>query len=89
MKTKLLKKLRHTVRNVIDIISVTTTSSAFSEEYISGMSYSYTGKEYRDLFSIGNTENEVRQKACHIWFLNNIEQIKKKYRKYTRKYRLL
>ena len=87
MKAKLLKKLRNTGRNVIDILSVTTTSCAFSGKIITGMSYSYTGDEYRGLFSYGDTEEEVRAKACNIWLSQNIERLRIKYKKYTRKYR--
>ena len=88
MKAKLLKRLRNTGRNVIDILSVTTSSSAFSGKSITGMSYSFTGDEYRGLFSFGDTEEDVREKACNIWLSQNIERLRIKYKKYTRKYRL-
>ena len=87
MKTNLLKRIRYTGRNIIDISSVTTTSS-YSGKSITGMSYSYTGGEYKGLFSYGNTEEEVREKACNIWLSLNIERIRKRYKKYTRKYQL-
>jgi hypothetical protein len=87
MKAKLLKRLRNTGRNVIDVLSVTTTTS-FSGKSITGMSYSYTGDEYKGLFSFGDTEEEVKEKACNIWLSQNIERLRIKYRKYTRKYRL-
>lgn len=88
MKAKLLKRLRNTGRNAIDVLSVTTTSS-FGSKSITGMSYSYTGDEYKGLFSYGETEGEVREKACNIWLSHNIERLRIKYKKYTRKYRLL
>jgi hypothetical protein len=88
MKAKLLKRLRNTGRNVIDVLSITTTSSAFSGKTITGMSYSYTGDEYRGLFSFGNTEQEVKEKACNIWLSQNIKRLRMKYKKYTRKYHL-
>jgi hypothetical protein len=62
MKAKLLKRLRNTGRNVIDVLSVTTTSSAFSGKTITGMSYSYTGDEYKGLFSFGDTEEKAKEK---------------------------
>ncbi|MFV0501702.1 MAG: hypothetical protein ACK5MH_08960 [Bacteroidales bacterium] len=31
---------------------------------------------------------EVRDKACKIWFKLNISYIRKRYKKYTRKYKL-
>lgn len=88
MKTKLLKKIRRKGRNTIEVLSITTTSSAFLGKMITGMSYSYMGAEYRNLFSLGDTEDEVREKACNIWIEHNIDRLRKKYRKYARRYRL-
>lgn len=48
------------------------------------MSYSFSGGEYRGLFKIGDTEQDVRNKACKIWIENNIEHIRIKYKKYKR-----
>ena len=66
MKVKLLKKLRRKGMKQIDILSVTREYS-FGGSCIVGMSYSYTGEEYSGLFSIGNTEDDVRCKAMKIY----------------------
>ena len=89
MKAKLLRKLRSKGGNVIEVLSVTTTSSAFNEDTVTGMSYSFTGDEYSDLFHYGCTEKDVKEKACKIWLNLNIERIRIKYRKYTRKFHQL
>jgi hypothetical protein len=51
-----------------------------------GMSYSYTGNKYRGLFSFGDTEAEVREKACAIWLRSNIRDIRRRFAKKSRKY---
>lgn len=79
MKVKLLKRLRRIGRGMVSIISITRTGNT-----ITGMSYSYSGKEYSDLFELGNTEEEVREKASKIYLQTNIELIRRKYRKYKR-----
>lgn len=88
MKAKLLKELRNTGRNEIEVLSMEITHSAFSGERITGMSYAFTDDKYRGLFSYGDTEEKVREKACNIWLSENIERIRIRYKKYTRKYHL-
>lgn len=87
MKTKLLKKLREVGRSQINIYSVTRTTT-WRGEYITGMSYGYNDDAYKGLFTFGDTEDEVRNRAMKIYFENNMEYIRHKYRKYSRKYKL-
>jgi len=87
MKTKLLKKLRAIGRNQITIYSVTTTTTRLGEEYITGMRYGYNNDAYRGLFTFGDTEDEVRDRAMKIYFKNNIDFIRDKYKKYSRRYK--
>lgn len=86
MKTKLLKKLREIGRNQITIYSVTTTTR-LGEEYITGMSYGYNNDAYKGLFTFGDTADEVRERAMKIYFKNNIDFIRDKYKKYSRRYK--
>jgi len=79
MKVKLLKRLRRIGRSMVTIHSITTTGNT-----ITGMSYGYDYDEYSGLFSYGDTEEEVKEKACNIYLQTNIESIRKKYRKYSR-----
>ena len=62
MKVKLLKRLRRRARNLVHIHSVTRTNGV-----ITGMSYGFTGDEYRGLFGFGDTEEDVMKKAEHIY----------------------
>ena len=87
MKTKLLKKLRTIGRNQINVYSVTRTTS-WRGEFITGMRYGYHDDAYSGLFSFGNTEEDVRNKAMKIYFDNNMEWIREKYKKYSRKYKI-
>lgn len=87
MKTKLLKKLRAQGRCQITIYSVTTTTT-WRGEFITGMSYGYSDDAYRGLFSLGDTEEDVRDKAMRIYMRQNIEYFREKYKKYSRKYKM-
>lgn len=87
MKAKLLKKLRTTGRNQIDIYSVTKTTT-WRGEYITGMSYCYHNDDYSGLFELGDTEEDVRNKAMKIYFKKNIDYIREKYKKYSKKHRM-
>ena len=87
MKTKLLKMLRAQGRCQISIHSVTTTIT-WRGEIITGMSYGYRNDAYRDLFTLGDTEEEVRDKAMRIYMRENIEHFREKYKKYSRKYKI-
>lgn len=82
MKARLLKKIRLRGRSIIYIYSVSKTNGT-----VTGMGYSFTGDEYLDLFSYGDTEDEVREKAMEIYLSTNMDSIRKKYRKYSRKYK--
>lgn len=89
MKTKLLKKLREEGRDKVHISSTTTEKLRFSDEWITvGMSYSFNEPEYGDLFCIGDTEEDVKDRAMRIFFEKNMDYIREKYKKYTRKYKL-
>ena len=86
MKVKLLKKLRDIGRSQVNIYSVTRTTT-WRGECITGMSYGYNNDAYKGLFDFGDTEDKVRDKAMKIYFRENMEYIRNKYRKYSRKYK--
>ena len=67
MKVKLLKHIREIGRNQITLYSITTTRGC-----VTGMSYGYNADEYSDLFSYGNTFEEVQEKAIKIYISNEI-----------------
>jgi len=79
MKVKLLKRLRQIGRSKVNIYSVTTTNGT-----VTGMKIGYDEDEYRGLFSFGDTEAVVKEKAARIYLQTNIESIRKKYAKYSR-----
>lgn len=81
MKVKLLKRLRQVGRDMVNIYSVTTTGGI-----VTGMKIGYDEDEYKGLFSLGDTEGDVKEKACKIYLQKNIEGIRKKYKKYSIKY---
>lgn len=76
MKTKLLKRLRKQGRNMVNIYSVTTCRGL-----VTGMRYGYSSPEYSDLFFLGDTEDDVRDKAMRIYITNYIERERKRKRK--------
>lgn len=86
MKAKLLKRLREEGRDKITILSVTRTTN-YRGSVITGMKYSYTGEEYADLFDFDDTEDEVREKAMNIYLNKSIDEIRQRYRKYSRKFK--
>lgn len=69
MKTRLLKKLRAEGRNMVDIYSVTTCRGV-----VTGMSYSIKSPEFKGIFSLGDTEDDVRDKAMRIYIAREIER---------------
>lgn len=73
MKTKLLKRLRKQGRNMVNIYSVTTCRGL-----VTGMKYGYSSPEYSDLFFLGDTVDEVRDKAMRIYITNYIERKRKR-----------
>ena len=83
MKAKLLKKLREEGRSQVDVYSITRTNG-----YITGMGYSHPGEGYRDLWNLGNSEEVVKNKACDVWLSLNVEKIRKRYYKFTRRYKI-
>ena len=82
MKAKLLKHIRAIGRNQVTLYSITTTRGC-----VTGMSYGYSGDEYSDLFSYGDTFEEVQEKAIKIYISQTIAWYRKRYKKYTRKYK--
>lgn len=80
MKIKLLRKLRNIGRDKVNIISVTTTNGI-----VTGMKYGYDEDEYRGLFDFGDTKEDVKEKASKIYLSTNIEWIRKKYCKCSKK----
>lgn len=81
MKTKLLKKLRARGYYKIDVYSITKTFGS-----ITGMRYGHNG-DYGGLFEYGDTEEDVRKKASRRYLELNIDWIRKRYKKYSRKYK--
>ena len=86
MKVKLLKIIRERGRNEITIYSVTTTTS-WRGSTTTGMRYGYSSDEYSGLFEFGDTEEEVKNKAMNIYIKKEINNIRERYKKYSRKYR--
>ena len=82
MKIKLLKKLRSRGRNQITIYSVTTTGNT-----VTGMSIGYNEDAYSSLFNFDNTEEQVLKKAEKIYLNNNIDLIRKRYKRYSVRYK--
>ena len=70
MKVKLFRKLIRRGASQIAILSVTTG-------YKTGMSYSYSGDEYRGLYSHGDTPADVRFKASRIYIREYIKRKRK------------
>lgn len=74
MKAKLLIKLRNIGREMINITSITKENGV-----ITGMSYGYDYNEYKGLFELGDTEEDVKEKSARIYIKTNINEICKKY----------
>ncbi len=79
MKSKLLLKLRNIGRDQVSVYSVTSGSEV-------GMSYGYSNGAYADIYDYGDTEEDVKDKAASIYLNLNIDNIRKRYKKYSRKY---
>lgn len=79
--------LRAQGRCQISIHSVTTTTT-WRGVFITGMGYGYSNDAYRNLFTLGDTEEDVRDKAMRIYMRQNIEYFREKYKKYSRKYKI-
>jgi hypothetical protein len=86
MKVKLLKKLRQIARERVTIYSVTTEES-WRGKYVTGMSIGYNLPQYAHIFSFGMTEDDVKKKAEKIFFETEMEWVRKRYKKYTRRYK--
>jgi hypothetical protein len=82
MKVKLLKRIRQQAANEVTVYSITKTNGV-----VTGMRYGMNSDAYRGLFSYGNTEQDVMRKALQIYFKNNLDAIRKKYAKYSRKHK--
>lgn len=86
MKVKLLKKLRAEARSRVTIYSVTTEES-WRGKYVTGMSIGYSKPQYAHIFSFDMTEEDVKKKAEKIFFETEMWWVRKKYKKYTRRYK--
>jgi hypothetical protein len=84
MKVKLLKKLRRIGRDKVNVRSITTTNGV-----VTGMTIGYDEDEYSGIFSLGDDEATVKEKASRIYLEINIKMIREKYKKYGRKNSLL
>lgn len=76
MRTKLLKKLRREGWNIINVYSITMRGGI-----VTGMRYGYSSPDYRELFSFGDTEEEVRAKAMRIYMEKEVKRRREKRRK--------
>ena len=76
MKVKLLRKLRKEGRNQIHVYSVTR-----SRNIVTGMSYGFNEDKYSGLFNLGDTEEEVLEKAAKIYINDYILNHKRNKRK--------
>lgn len=54
---------------MVNIYSVTTCRGL-----VTGMRYGYSSPEYSDLFFLGDTEDDVRDKAMRIYIANEIKR---------------
>lgn len=73
MKTRLLKKLRAEGRNMVNVYSITMCRGV-----VTGMRYGYSSPEYSDLFFLGDTEDDVRDKAMRIYVAREIKRRREK-----------
>ena len=78
MKTKLLRKIRAIGRDQVHIYSVTTSNGVVTE-----MTIGFNEDYYCGLFTFADTEAEVLEKVCKIYLEKNIDSIRKKYEKYS------
>ncbi len=76
MNVKLLKKLRKIGYSKVTIYSVTKTNGLTT-----GMKIGFDEDEYRGIFELGDTEADVKHKACKIYLQTNIDAIRKRYSK--------
>lgn len=76
MKTKLLKKLRAEGRDMITVYSITMRGRV-----VTGMSYGYNSDDYKHLFSFGDSEEDVRNKAARIYMEKEVARRRNKKRK--------
>lgn len=76
MKTKLLRRLRREGWNKITVYKVTMQRGV-----VVGMTYGYAGEEYRGIFSLGDTEEDVHYNAMMIYMRKEVERLKNKRRK--------
>lgn len=76
MRTKLLKKLRREGWNIINVYSITMRGGI-----VTGMSYGYSSPDYGELFSFGDTEEDVREKAMRIYMEKEVKRRREKRRK--------
>ena len=86
MKVKLLKKLRREARSRVTIYSVTTVES-WRGKYVTGMSIGYSLPQYANIFSFDMTKEDVMKKAEKIFFETEMGWVRKRYKKYTRRYK--
>lgn len=78
MKVKLLKRLRREANSQITVYSVRTSNGT-----VTGMKYGMNDDAYSGLFSWGDTEQDIINKAAKIFFEINMPSIREKYKKYS------
>lgn len=76
MKTKLLKRLRQQGRNIIHIYGVTMKNGITT-----GMRIGVPSNDYVGLFYIGDTPDDVREKAMKIYIEKEIKRLREKRKK--------
>ena len=80
MKIKLLRKIRNIGSSQIEVYSI-----SYEDGISVGMSVGMNNPIYSGLFMIGDTEQDVKNKAIKIYYKEHEYQIKKEYYKYSRK----
>lgn len=80
MKARLLKKIRKEARNKINIYGVHK-----SDGKITGMTIGYSDEDYSEIFTYGDTIDNVNIRAAQIYYTNNRKWIMTEFFKYSRK----
>jgi len=71
MKCKLLKRLRAKGRESVNIISITKT-----DNIITGIRYSYDDSMYSELFRLGDSAEDIKNKAVRIYIEDYLDNIR-------------
>ena len=78
MKVKLLKRLRRLMDSELTVRSITKTNGT-----VTGMSYAFSKEFYRGIWDYGDTEEDVKKKVRQIYWDNNAQSFREKYKRYS------